>query len=48
MIYIFIVIAKIRSDGKRSYSEFIFKHKSSINKYENVTLKFTNNHNLTS
>ena len=35
---IFMAIAKIRSDGKRPYSESIFKYINSINKYENVTL----------
>ena len=44
---IFIAIAKIRSDGKRPYSESIFKYINSIKKYENVTLNFTNDHILT-
>ena len=39
---IFMSIAKIRGDGKRPYSESMFKYINSfINKYENVTLKFT-------
>ena len=39
---IFMAIAKIRGDGKRPYSESMFKYINSIiNKYENVTLKFT-------
>ena len=44
---IFMAIAKIRSDGKRPYSESIFKYINSIKKYENVTLNFTNDHILT-
>ena len=44
---IFMAIAKIRRDGKRRYSESIFKYINSIKKYENVTLNFTNDHILT-
>ena len=44
---IFLAIAKIRNDRKRPYSESIFKYINSINKYENVTLNFTNDHILT-
>ena len=44
---IFVAIAKIRSDGKRPYSESIFKYINSIKKYENVTLSSTNDRILT-
>ena len=44
---IFMTIAKIRSDGKGSYLESIFKYINSINKYENATLNFTNDRILT-
>ena len=42
-----MAIAKIRSDGKRRCSESVFKYINSINKYENVTLNFTNDCILT-
>ena len=44
---VFVAIAKIRSDGKGPYSEFIFKYINSTNKYENVILNFTNEGILT-
>ena len=44
---IFMAIPKIRSDGKRPYSESTFKYINSISKYENVTLNFTNDRILT-
>ena len=44
---VFVAIAKIRSDGKGPYSEFIFKYINSTNKYENVILNFTNDGILT-
>ena len=46
-LYIFMAIAKIKSDGKRPYSESIFKYINSINKYENLTLNFKNDNILT-
>ena len=42
-----MAVAKIRSDGKRPYWESIFKCINSINKYESVTLNFTNDSILT-
>ena len=42
-----MAIANIGSDGKRPYLESIFKYINSINKYENVTLNFTNDRILT-
>ena len=42
-----MAIAKIRGDGKRPYSKSIFEYINSINKYENVTLNFTNDRILT-
>ena len=44
---IFMAIEKIRCDGKRPYSESIFKYINSIYKYENVTLNYTNDRILT-
>ena len=46
-LYIYMAIAKIRGDGKRPYSKSIFEYINSINKYENVTLNFTNDRILT-
>ena len=42
-----MAIAKIRIDGKRPYSDSIFKYINSINKYENFALNFTNDCILT-
>ena len=44
---IFMALAKIRIDGKRPCSKSVFRYINSINKYENVTLNFTNNPILT-
>ena len=44
---IFMAIARIRIDGKRPCSKSVFRYINSINKYENVTLNFTNNPILT-
>ena len=44
---IYLAIAKIRSDGKRPYSESIFKYINSVKKYKSVTVNFTNDRILT-
>ena len=44
---IFMAVAKIRNDGEIQYSESIFRYINRINKYESITLNFTNDRILT-